>query len=78
PSQMDRARFAQVFSPLLPEAWIADRAWQMELGPAHDSAVGLLSVFVRVLRQATPAERGNLTSAAFEADILPRLQALLP
>jgi putative urate catabolism protein len=78
PSQMDHARFAQVFAPLLPAPWIADRAWQLELGPAHDSAVGLLSAFLRVLRQANPAERGPLTPAQLEADTLPRLQALLP
>ena len=75
---MDQARFAQVFSPLLPAPWIAERAWQMELGPAHDSALGLLNAFSRVLRQATPAERGPLTPAQLEAETLPRLQALLP
>lgn len=78
PSQMDRARFAEVFGPLLPAPWIADRAWQLELGPAHDSAVGLLNAFSRALRQASPAERGPLSCAQLEADTLPRLQALLP
>ena len=75
---MDHARFVEVFAPLLPAPWIADRAWQMELGPAHDSAVGLLNAFSRILRQATPSERGDLTCAALEAQTLPRLQALLP
>ncbi len=78
PSQMTQARFSEVFGPLLPAPWIADRAWQMELGPAHDSASGLLNAFSRVLRQASPAERGPLTPAQLEAETLPRLQALLP
>lgn len=78
PSQMDRARFAEVFGPMLaPAPWIADRAWHMELGPAHDCAFGLNNIFCRVLRQATADERGDLTCAAFEAALLPRLKDFL-
>ncbi|HMO06916.1 MAG TPA: allantoinase PuuE [Paracoccaceae bacterium] len=58
PSAMDRdtfvARFGGVFEH---SAWIAERAWTLELGPSHDSATGLHNALARVFRSASPAER---------------------
>jgi chitin deacetylase len=58
PSQMDRARFIDRFGGIFEHSpWIADRAWAMELGPAHDSAVGLHNALCRVFRSARAEER---------------------
>jgi OHCU decarboxylase len=48
------ARFGGVFEH---SAWIAERAYMLELGPAHDSAVGLHSALTRAFRSASPDER---------------------
>ncbi|TIX06179.1 MAG: 2-oxo-4-hydroxy-4-carboxy-5-ureidoimidazoline decarboxylase, partial [Mesorhizobium sp.] len=37
--------------------WIAERAYELELGPAHDSAGGLHNALCRVFRGASEAER---------------------
>ncbi len=58
PSQMTRARFVERFGGIFEHsAWIAERAWALELGPAHDSAVGLHNALARMFRSAAPAER---------------------
>lgn len=58
PSQMTLARFVQRFGGIFEHsAWIAERAWALELGPAHDSAVGLHNALARMFRSAAPAER---------------------
>jgi OHCU decarboxylase len=58
PSQMSRARFVQRFGGIFEHsAWIADRAFDLELGSAHDSAVGLHNALARMFRSATQAER---------------------
>jgi len=58
PHLMDKetfvARFGGVFEH---SAWIAERAFDLELGPAHDSAVGVLSALARMFRSASYAER---------------------
>jgi chitin deacetylase len=58
PSALDRdafvARFGRVFEH---SPWIAERAWELELGPAHDTAAGLLSALARAFRSATRDER---------------------
>jgi OHCU decarboxylase len=43
--------------------WIADRAWALELGPAHDTATGLHSALTRVFRSASDAERLGVLAA---------------
>lgn len=61
PSAMKEARFTEVFGPALGAGkWLAPRAWALELGPGHDSAIGLHNAFCRVLRSATGAERAAL------------------
>ena len=58
PSQMDRARFVEKFGGIFEHsAWVAERAFDLELGPAHDSALGLANALARVFRRASPEER---------------------
>ncbi len=58
PSQMDHDSFVARFGGIFEHSrWIAERAWAMELGHAHDSATGLHSALSRVFRAATPNER---------------------
>jgi OHCU decarboxylase len=44
-------------------AWIADRAYALELGPTHDSAVGVHSALCRMFRSATRDERLGVLTA---------------
>jgi OHCU decarboxylase len=58
PSRMDHDAFVARFGGIFEHSrWIAERAWAMELGPAHDSATGLHHALARVFRAATPNER---------------------
>lgn len=58
PTQMDRARFVARFGSIFEHSpWIAERAFELELGPAHDSAIGLHNALTRIFRSASPAER---------------------
>ncbi len=58
PSRMDHDTFVTRFGSIFEHSrWIAERAWEMELGPAHDSATGLHSALARVFRAATDNER---------------------
>jgi chitin deacetylase len=64
PSQMERARFVARFGGIFEHsAWIAERAFDLELGPAHDSAVGLHNALARMFRSATAAERLGVLQA---------------
>ncbi len=58
PSAMDKARFVEAFGGIYEHSpWIAERAHGLELGPAHDSAVGLANALARVFRSASRDER---------------------
>lgn len=58
PSQMARERFVERFGSIFEHSpWIAERAFDLELGPAHDSAVGLHNALARIFRSASPEER---------------------
>jgi OHCU decarboxylase len=58
PSQMGAAEFVQRFGGIFEHShWIAERAFQLELGPAHDSAAGMHSALARMFRSASHAER---------------------
>jgi len=58
PSEMDQKTFLAAYGDIFEHSpWIAERAWAAEMGPAHDSAVGLLSALTRKFRAATEAER---------------------
>ena len=67
PSEMDRADFVARFGGVFEHSpWIAERAHALELGPAHDTAVGLHSALARVFRSASERR------AARRADRPPR------
>jgi chitin deacetylase len=58
PSQMTRARFVERFGGIFEHSpWIADGAFDLELGPAHDSATGLHNALARIFRSASPNQR---------------------
>jgi chitin deacetylase len=58
PSAMSIDRFVDRFGGIFEHSpWIAERAFALELGPAHDSAAGLHSALCRVFRSASPDER---------------------
>ncbi|MCU0898944.1 MAG: allantoinase PuuE [Cypionkella sp.] len=64
PSQMTRARFVERFGSIFEHSpWIAERAFDLELGPAHDSAVGLHNALTRMFRSASPEERMGVLTA---------------
>jgi OHCU decarboxylase len=58
PSKMDRAAFVARFGAVFEHSpWIAERAFNGELGAVHDSAAGLHSALTRVFRRANNEER---------------------
>ncbi|MCB5411339.1 allantoinase PuuE [Pseudogemmobacter faecipullorum] len=58
PSQMSEARFLQRFGGIYEHSpWVAQRAFGLELGPAHDSAAGLANAMARAFRSASAEER---------------------
>ena len=63
PSAMDRATFVETFGGVFEHSpWIAERAFDLELGPAHDTAAGVHNALARMFRSATHEERlGVLT-----------------
>ncbi|MDT8854617.1 allantoinase PuuE [Paracoccaceae bacterium Fryx2] len=64
PSQMNRTAFVRRFGGIFEHSpWVADRAFNLELGPAHDSATGLHGALTRVFRSATPEERLRVLTA---------------
>jgi len=64
PSRMDRTEFVERFGGIFEHsAWIAERAYDLELGPAHDSAVGLHNALARMFRSASAAERLGVLTA---------------
>lgn len=64
PSRMGRAEFVKAFGGIFEHsAWVAERAFELELGPAHDSAGGLHNALCRAFRTATDAERLGVLQA---------------
>ncbi len=58
PSEMTRDAFVAAYGGIIEHsAWIAERAWDLELGPAHDCAAGVHSALARVFRSASDDER---------------------
>ena len=58
PSQMPRETFIALYGSIFEHSpWIADRAFDLELGPAHDCATGLHNALCRVFRTASDKER---------------------
>jgi len=64
PCRMERAEFVQHFGGVFEHsAWIAERAFDLELGPAHNSAAGLHNALARMFRSASTAERLGVLNA---------------
>ena len=58
PSRMDRESFVAAFGGIFEHSpWIAEGAWDGELGPTHDSAAGLHQALARVFRAAGEERR---------------------
>jgi len=58
PSEMDKAGFVEAFGGIFEHSpWIAERAFDLELGPTHDTARGVHSALARMFRSASEAER---------------------
>ncbi len=64
PSQMDRDTFVARFGGIVEHSpWVAERAFALELGAAHDRPAGLANALARVLRSASPEERMGVLRA---------------
>jgi len=64
PSRMDRAAFVGRFGGVFEHSpWVAERAFDLELGPAHDTVGGLHNAMARVFRSARRAERLGVLTA---------------
>ncbi|WP_416914302.1 allantoinase PuuE [Seohaeicola sp.] len=64
PSQMEKADFVARFGGIFEHSpWIAERAWGLELGPAHDTPGGLHNALARMFRSASEAERLGVLTA---------------
>ena len=62
--QMDRDSFVAKFGGVFEHsAWIAEGAHALELGPAHDSALGLHNAMSRIFRSASFDERLGVLTA---------------
>ncbi len=58
PSRMDRNEFVEKFGSIFEHSpWVAERAFDLELGPAHDCASGVHNALCRVFRSASADER---------------------
>ena len=80
PSQMSQADFVAKFGGVFEHSpSIADRAWALELGPAHDTAGGLHNALARAFRSASETERlGVLTAHPDLAGKLAAAKRLTP
>lgn len=64
PSALDKAAFVARFGSIFEHSpWIAEGAWALELGAAHDSAAGLHNALARVFRSASQAQRLGVLKA---------------
>lgn len=64
PSHMSEAEFILHFGGIFEHSsWVAERAYHLELGFAHDTAGGLHNALVRAFRSATPKERLSVLNA---------------
>ncbi len=58
PSEMGRERFVASFGSVFEKSsWIAEQAYKLELGPAHDTAAGLHNALCRVFRSSSCDKR---------------------
>ncbi|MEL7000554.1 MAG: allantoinase PuuE [Pseudomonadota bacterium] len=58
PSRLSHEDFVERFGGVFEHSpWVAERAFELELGPAHDTATGLHSAMVRAFRNGMDEER---------------------
>ncbi|RUZ54867.1 2-oxo-4-hydroxy-4-carboxy-5-ureidoimidazoline decarboxylase, partial [Mesorhizobium sp. M7A.F.Ca.CA.004.05.2.1] len=64
PSKMEFETFVHTFGGVFEHSpWIAERAYELELGPAHDTSGGLHNALCRVFRSASETERLSVLNA---------------
>ena len=64
PSQMEMAEFVSTFGSIFEHSpWIAERAWDADLGPANDTALGLHHALTVQFRLASNDERLGVLNA---------------
>ncbi|WP_028465727.1 allantoinase PuuE [Nisaea denitrificans] len=64
PGAMSRERFVECFGGIFENSpWIAEQAFDLERGPAHDTATGLHNALTRIFRSASQAERLGVLNA---------------
>ena len=64
PSEMEHETFVGAYGGIFEHSpWIAEEAHALELGAAHDTAVGLHNAMARVFRTATEAQRLGVLTA---------------
>nr|WP_283255052.1 allantoinase PuuE [Marivita sp. GX14005] len=64
PSEMDRETFVSEFGGVFEHSpWIAERAYDSELGPTHDTAQGVHQALARQFRAASEDERLGVLTA---------------
>ncbi|KMK66388.1 allantoinase PuuE [Puniceibacterium sp. IMCC21224] len=64
PSQMDRDAFVAAFGGVFEHSpWIAEQAWELELGAAHDRPAGLHNALARMFRSAPREARLGVLTA---------------
>lgn len=64
PSEMDKATFVAEFGGVFEHSpWIAEAAYDLELGPTHDNAAGVHNALARVFRTASDGQRLGVLTA---------------
>ncbi len=64
PSRMNREDFIAAYGGVFEHSpWVAERAFEAELGPAHDSAAGLHAALCKMFRAASEDERFGVLKA---------------
>jgi len=64
PSELSETQFVEQFGGVFEHSpWIAERAWQLEKGPAHNSAAGVHSLLCRAFRTAGTSEKLRVLKA---------------
>jgi OHCU decarboxylase len=64
PSEMDRDTFVAEFGGIFEHSpWIADGAFDLELGPTHDTAQGVHQMLARIFRSADAEKRLGVLTA---------------
>ncbi len=61
---MNRLEFVKLFGGVFEHSpWIAERAYELEIGPAHDCATGVHNLLARSFRAASRSERLGVLNA---------------